>query len=1234
MKTNGTNPNAESGNYIVAIGASAGGLEPIHELFDNMPDNTSFSFVVVQHLSPDHKSLMGELLAKHTSMRIVEATENMQLLPNCVHLIPSKKVMTLSNGLLKLHDKDRHQVPNNAIDTFFESLANEKTTKAVGIILSGTGTDGTKGIEAIKKKGGLVVVQDPITADFDGMPSSAIQSGSADLILPPEMMAEELIEYLKETPYSKTLEKFTKEEETIVNEILALIRNVTGHDFTHYKSPTITRRLAKRIIEKGYNNVRSYHEYLTQQPDEVNTLSKEFLINVTKFFRDPDAFEEIKTKIIPSIYSSKKPYELIKAWIVACSSGEEAYTMAILFYEYMENIRNHDYNVKIFATDIDKDALQTASLGVYPESIAKDISPERLSRFFTKEGNQYRVLPAIRKMVVFAYHDITKDPPFSKLDIVTCRNMLIYMNSKLQMHVLKTFLFALNPSAHLFLGSSENIGMLKDAMKEVSKKWKIYKCVGKKLLDSDHMVTPISSTSVFQQTSRPKNASSFLSDIFKDTLLEETRYAGILIDENMEVKQAIGHFKDFLNFPENNLTFNLLKLVPPDLAIALGMCVRKATNDQEKNVMHNVKVVDGDIERKLNIMVKPYIQQQEYQQSFLFIILHEEEKRKKVKKLSLKKRSQQDLTRIEDLEEELRDTKENLQSVIEELESSNEELLTSNEEMISANEELQSTNEELQSLNEELHTVSAEHQLKIKELIDLNDDLNNYFQNAEIAHILIDKHMIVRRFSPSINRQINLIETDIGRPIVDITNNLVDVDLIASIKRVMLSGETIEREVIIKDDKAYLMRINPYLRQDKSADGVVINFIDITEIRKLNSILDGVFNSSTNGIAAMKSIRNAQKEIIDFEYITTNRSAQGMLGAKTGDLYRKNVFRIFPNDEQFFKRYVQVVETGETDHFEFYNSVYNRWYEGVAVKMLDGIVTTFTDITQKKNAADLIAQSYEDLKEASSKLQETNFRLEQSNMDLLQFASVASHDLKEPLRKIQTFGNLLYTKIEKKIEPGEKNYLDKIVSSSHRMQTLIEDVLTLSKLSNTDIPYVKTDLYTVVRHIVDDLEITIREKGTQILIDRLSSIEAVPGQMHQLFQNLISNALKFNESNTPVIKIGQRKITAEEAQRFNINASEHVALIVEDNGIGFDDRYKDKIFGIFQRLHNNHYQGTGIGLAICKKIVDNHHGFIRAESKEGHGSTFIIIIPKVQREKMKIASNGTSVDQDSSVQKN
>jgi two-component system, chemotaxis family, CheB/CheR fusion protein len=1205
-------------HYVIGIGASAGGLEPINELFDSMPDDTNFSFVVIQHLSPDHKSLMGELLAKHTSMSIMEAEDGMMVKPNCIYLIPNKKIMTLANGVLKLQDKERYQVPNNAIDTFFESLAKDKGKNAVAIILSGTGSDGTKGIEAIKKHGGMVVVQDPLTADFDGMPNNAIATGLADLILPPEIMPEELIECLRETPYLKSLEKFNPQDEELINDILLMVRTTTGHDFSQYKKPTIYRRLAKKMAEKGFNEVKPFYEFLQENAEEIGTLSNEFLINVTKFFRDPEAFDELKAKIIPAIFSNKKPHDVIKFWVVACSSGEEAYSLAMLLYEYMDNIRNHDFNIKIFATDVDKSALNTASLGIYPESIAKDLTQERLSRFFTREGSNFRVVPALRKMVVFAHHDITKDPPFSKLDFISCRNMLIYMNLKLQKHVLKTFLFALNQGSCLLLGASENIGVLKDSMKEINKKWKIYKCVGKnRLLDNDTVLSPIHAASVISGSgaNKPKNALNSLADIFRETLMEEHRYAGILIDENMEVKHAIGHFKEFMQFPDTSLTFNLLKLVSPDLSVALGLCIRKAIHDQEKNILKNVKVQQGKYERSVNVIVKPFLHQNDYQQSFLFVILEENQNdRKKSRVHTRRKKDEVDTQRIDELEKELRETKENLQSVIEELESSNEELLTSNEEMISANEELQSTNEELQSLNEELHTVSAEHQQKIKELIELNDDLNNYFRNSEIGQILIDKHMIVRKFSPAITRQINLIESDIGRPINDITNNLKDIDLLGEIKKVIISNEASKKEVHA-GERVFIMKINPYIRQDKSPDGVVVTFMDITETKELNSIVEGVYNSSSSGITAKRAIRNEHGEIIDFQYISANHAAEKIFGALPGQLIDKRVLTEVHIDRDYFERYVAVVESGRQDSFELYNDNTHKWYEVIAVKMRDGLVTTYSDITQKKKAADLIAQSFEDLKVASSKLQETNYKLERSNMDLLQFASVASHDLKEPLRKIQTFGNLLFSKIEKKLEQSERNYLDKIINASHRMQVLIEDVLTLSKLSNMDLPYSNVEIKTVIRHIVDDLEISIREKGTQIQIGNLPTIEAVPGQIHQLFQNLISNALKFNESKIPVVRIESRAVKPNEAELFGINARDYTVICVSDNGIGFEEQFREKIFGIFQRLHSNsNYQGTGIGLAICKKIVENHHGFINAESKPGHGSAFVIILPFSQQE--------------------
>ena len=1213
-------------HYIVAIGASAGGLESIHELFDNMPDDTNFSFVIIQHLSPDYKSLMGELLSKHTLMQVFEALDGMPVERNCIYLIPSKKVMTIQDGQLKLKDKIRDHLPNTAIDIFFESLAKEKGKKAIGIILSGTGTDGTKGIEAIKNNGGVVIVQDPITAGFDGMPNSAISSGYADLILAPEMMAEELVDFLKEAPLLKAFHQLSHKDEENIKEIIALIQNVTSYDFSHYKRPTINRRLARRMAEKNAKTIHEYLAVLRRHPDEVASLAKEFLIGVTKFFRDEEAYEEIKTQVMPAIFGGKKADDSIKVWSVACSTGEEPYSLAIMFLQYMARHKRNDVSIKIFATDIDKSALEIASRGIYPEDNISHLPSEVVSSYFVKEGKSYKVAPVVRKMVVFAHHDILKDPPFSKLDLICCRNMLIYMNTILQKNVLKTFHFSLNSGGYVVLGPSENIGVLKDSMKEINRKWKIYKSIEKsRMLDHEPFVSS-ANRRIFTQygttASKSKNALNHLGEIFRETLLEEYQYAGVFIDKDFEIKQAIGAFKNFLNFPEEHFHFNLLKLVPSDLSVAISICVRKAIKENHRAVMKSVKINDLKSERYVTVIVKPYVEDTNYMQPFLFVILHEEERVVKNYSHTLTQGADYTHERISELESELKDTKENLQALIEEVESANEELQSSNEEIVSANEELQSTNEELQSLNEELHTVNTEHQIKIKELIELNDDLNNYFRNSDIGQILLDNRLMIRKFTPAITRQINLISSDIGRSIIDISINFRHHDFINDIKKVIATGVPLHKEITVANGSICLMKITPYIKVDNTREGVVINFIDVTELKKLNSIIEGIFNSSGSGITAKKAIRNEKNQIVDFEYLAANITAERMMGVQPGYLTGKRLTDHNPAlSEDRFKNYVHVVETGETMHFESYNEINQRWFEVICVKMLDGLVVTFTDITQKKQAADLLQRGYVDLKNTSDKLLSMNQQLEQSNFDLLQFASVASHDLKEPLRKIQAFGNLLNARVDGKLDESERRYLDKIINSSNRMQTLVEDVLTLSKLSNKDIPYNTVNLNKILYRIVDDLEITIKEKKAFVHIGVFPEIEAVPGQMHQLFQNLISNGLKFNDKEEVRISVTPYKITEEEARHRHIDPRGYVAVCVEDNGIGFEEHFKEKIFGVFQRLHSNNYQGTGIGLAICKKIVDNHNGFIHAESRVNKGTRFIVVLPTKQVKERTAALN-------------
>jgi two-component system CheB/CheR fusion protein len=521
--------NTSDNLYIVGIGASAGGLDAINELFDNLPENTDFAFIIVQHLSPDYKSLMGELLSKHTSMQVFEAENNMEARPNCVYLLPSKKLITIKAGFLCLEEKIKSNVPNNAIDVFFESLALDKADKAVAIILSGTGTDGTKGAGRIKEHGGTVVVQDPLTAEFDGMPNSVIAAGEVDLILPPEIIADELIEYLRESPLTKTFNTLNRQEEAILADVMDLIFQVTSHDFSHYKRPTINRRLSKRMAERGYNSLVDYYNFLKKNPEEVKALSKEFLINVTKFFRDDDAYAVIQKEVIPKLIEDPKRTEPIKIWVVGCSSGEEPYSLAMLFYEYIQSSKRFDNEVKIFATDIHQESLDFASKGLYSAESMKEMTEDRRKRFFTREGDFYRVSPTLRKMVVFAKQNILKDPPFSKIDLLSCRNMLIYMNPLLQKNVLKKFHFAISETGYLFLGPSENIGTLKESVREIDKKWKIYKCISKpRPGDHDTFLNPAERSTNYldilpkqnQRTRLPVLPTSLKKRFLKNTIMQ------------------------------------------------------------------------------------------------------------------------------------------------------------------------------------------------------------------------------------------------------------------------------------------------------------------------------------------------------------------------------------------------------------------------------------------------------------------------------------------------------------------------------------------------------------------------------------------------------------------------------------------------------------------------------------------------------------------------------------------
>ncbi|GAA3920101.1 chemotaxis protein [Chitinophaga oryziterrae] len=1186
-------------NYIIAIGASAGGLEAIHEFFDNMPEYGNLSFVIIQHLSPDYKSLLVELVSKHTNMKVREVEKDMLIENDCVYVIPNNKEIIIDHGRLQLQQKPLEKAPNTAIDTFLFSLAKDKGRYAICIILSGTGTDGTRGAGAIKKAGGMVMVQDPETAKFDGMPRSAINSENVDYVLSPEFMPGEIYNYIQDMPVQVFDGKI---DEALLPEIFQLVKENSGQDFNHYKSPTITRRIAKRMAQSNIKSVDDYLQLLRGNPEENKLLAQDFLIGVTRFFRDKAAFEVLKDQVLGKLLESKEEGAILKIWVTACSTGEEVYSIAIMLDQALHK-RNKWLDIKIFATDIDSNAIEFASKGCYPASIVKEVEPEILKKYFIKEGNKYQIVPRLRKQIVFARHNILKDPPFIKNDLVTCRNMLIYFDNVLQRQVLASLHFAMNGGGYLFLGPSESAAVIRGGLEEISPKWKIYR---KNNTSRAAMPENLSSPLEYIRQAREmrangvpeKRVATELLEEFREVMADDYGYAAVYIDKNYEIREAIGNYKKYLSLPEKKLNLNLLKMIPPDLSMVLNMALRQAWKTEQKVPVKGVKLNNKDGVRVVNMLVKPGTNSGH---QYTLIVFGEEPERISVSDHYVASSDAHTIgvnDHILSLEAELGETRTNLQMAIEGLETSNEEMQSSNEELLSANEELQSSNEELQSLNEELHTLNTEHQLKIKELVELNDDMDNYFRSTDIGQVFVDVRLRIRKFNPAAVKMINLIPTDIGRPINHISTNIQQDNLVDDINAVIHNKHTVEKELMLSNGNMHLMKIMPYIRQDKQTDGAVITFVDITAIKELDMLLKGVFNASTSMIMAFKAVPG------DFMLQTANKAAERLLGRDA--MRKKQVSMLsFPQLTQngLFDKYNQVVAKGRVLHTEFKTKLdgMDTWFELAAVKTQDGIVITCNDLTEKKDTED--------------RLRKANQELESSNTELQQYAFVASHDLKEPLRKIHMFGNMLRERYQENMEEKAIDYLNRIISSSSRMTNLINDLLKFSRLSQVNF-FEQVNLEIIIKEILSDLEVLIQEKNAIVTVSPLPVIEAVPGQLRQVFQNLLSNAFKFSRKDIqPVISISATRL---KYKRFDSPADldgPYLCITISDNGIGFDEKYLDKIFVLFQRLHTkDKFEGTGIGLAVTRKIVDKHNGLITAHSREKEGATFTIILPVKQEQ--------------------
>ncbi|MGZ3939399.1 MAG: chemotaxis protein CheB, partial [Flavisolibacter sp.] len=951
----------DNDHYIVAIGASAGGLEAIHEFFDNMPSNGNFSFVIIQHLSPDYKSLLVELVAKHTNMKVVEATHDALVEKDYVYVIPNNKLLTIEDHRLRLSEKNFEKAPNTAIDTFLKSLAEDQGSKAIAVILSGTGTDGTRGIAAIQNAGGMVLVQDPISAKFDGMPNSAIASGNVDYILSPELMPEEIFNYIKERPIRIAAEG--RPDESLLPEVLKLVEKNCSYDFYNYKTPTILRRIGRRMTHLGYKKFSEYLDYLRSSSEECKILGKEFLIGVTKFFRDKAAFDILTEEVLPEIIRSKDDGDVLKIWVTACSTGEEAYTMAMIVDNLLQK-SNKNLDFKIFATDIDLDAIEFASKGTYPQANIGELDPVFAQKYFTRQGANVVVNTELRKQIVFARHNILKDPPFIKNDLVSCRNMLIYMNVILQRKVLSTLQFSLNTGGFLFLGPSEIPASVREGFEEINGKWKFYRKISNDNRYSPERfpATQLVRTSEVRNPSRDNGTLKELSEDFRSILTDEYGFAAVYVDKNLEIKEAVGDFKKYLSLPDRISSMQILKMVNHDVSIALNAAIRKANKENTKVTLNNLRIRKDDKEKNINLFVRP-----SSRDGYMLIVFGESHEMPFMKTVTefTPQNSEEAISYISELEEDLKETRASLQLTVESLETANEELQSSNEELLSANEELQSSNEELQSLNEELHTLNTEHQLRIKELIELNDDLNNYFRSTELAQIFVDNDLRIRKFNPTAVKMVNLIETDVGRPIDHISTNIKDSSLVDDINNVIKTSVVVEKEVFLTSGRASLMRILPYIRQDNATDGAVVTFIDISRVKELDNIIKAVFNSSLSAIMAFKVVRNEQGEPVDFVWIAANYEADKVLNKSQSKYIGKSLKEEFPDlvKKGIFSKAINIVKTGLPLRTEIQLNISGKtqWFELAANQMVDGLVITLTNIDEKKKVEEKFRHNYHEL---------------------------------------------------------------------------------------------------------------------------------------------------------------------------------------------------------------------------------------------------------------------------------
>ena len=954
---------------VVGIGASAGGLEPLQEFFAEMPADAGFAYVVVQHLSPHHTSLMDELIARHTDMRVRRVEDGVLLETNTVYVLTPKVTVQIDSGRLRVVDQIRHPGrPSNPIDTFFESLAQDCGERGVAIVLSGTGSDGSRGIREVHNAGGRTIAQDE-TAKFDGMPRAAIETGTIDMILAPKDIPKYLLGEEDEDGVRPTLVDATSSS---VIEVLDILRLRHDIDFNEYKITTVLRRIQRRVKMTNCESLDAYIKYLAQHDREQDGLYRDLLIGVTRFFRDPDAFHIMESQIFPEIFQRNSAAgEEVRIWASACASGEEAYSWAMLAHEM-----NEQYpvpGIRIFATDVHRGSVEFASAGRYEEDLLEDMLPVRRERYFTRRGTAYQVSPVIRSLITFASHNILADAPYTKMDFIACRNLLIYLKPAAQERVLSRLHFALKVDAVLMLGSSETPGRLHREFTTVDPHWRVYRKLRAARLIADTDILPDPARRVRIPYARQMGTSPLLAAVDSrvqaayDVLLEDLLPAGFLLNERRELVHTFGAGRELLRPPTGKMSLDVVDMVDESIRTPLRAAITASSVEHKPFQFDGLELDLGGGPKSCRIQVKaieiasdlaPYMLV-----TFFELPINRKAPQSDTKMMTAEELDSPKLEHIRELERELDYIRASRQATIEEMETTNEELNATNEELIASNEELQSTNEELQSVNEELHTVNAEHQQKIVELMLLTDDINNLLASTDIGTLFLDENICIRKFTPAVVPHFRLRDQDIGRPLVDITTS-IDVDVPSRCVEVLRSYESYEMEAIGANGLELLLRWSPYIAQSGTVSGVVMTLVDISRVKEAE--LAARTQARENQLILDHIPSMVWYKDMESRVVRVNRAAAVATGLPTDAIEGKRTEDLHPeNGERYVADDRKVLENGQpmlgiVEPFEGEVNGHPRWLRTDKVPLrtrdgaLEGLLVVASDITEAKCAEDEI----------------------------------------------------------------------------------------------------------------------------------------------------------------------------------------------------------------------------------------------------------------------------------------